>query len=113
MDCLKLLRKAGADVAVRNYAGRTPLHDSSQRSHIHTMEYLVGLGADINARDNAGRAPLHIAALDNQTTAVRKLIKMKSDINARDFSGSSVLGVAVGEGFIRLANLLRQHGAKL
>ena len=55
---VRLLIERGANVRVRDYTGRTPLHWTSS---IEAAKLLLGAGANINALDDGGNTPLDIA----------------------------------------------------
>lgn len=56
-EVVALLVSRGASVSIRDYQGKTPLHDAGYDGA--TTRLLIEKGADVNARDRGGRTPLH------------------------------------------------------
>ncbi|MBQ6566000.1 MAG: ankyrin repeat domain-containing protein, partial [Treponema sp.] len=61
---LAILISYGANVNIRDYAGRTPLMEAAVRDCHSTAKVLLDNGADIWAKDNQGRTALMIAKAD-------------------------------------------------
>jgi len=69
----------GANVNVRDGAGKTPLHWSAHENAVETAKLLIAHGADVNAyesnRDIFGKeTPLHRAASENAVETAKLLI---------------------------------------
>jgi ankyrin repeat protein len=50
---------AKADVNLKDYIGRTPMHIAAQYNLPHVLQLLQKHGSDINAKDVDGNTPLH------------------------------------------------------
>lgn len=63
-----LIKKVGRkdDVNLRDYSGRTPLHDAICCGTIHAVKFLVRNGANVNARTKLGNTPLYFAKANNK-----------------------------------------------
>lgn len=46
-NALRLLAKAGADLALADRGGNLPVHQAAKNGHVHTLEALQGLGVDV------------------------------------------------------------------
>ena len=58
--------KAGIDLNVRDFEGRTPLHHICiNRCEVKILIFLNDSRIDFNVTDNEGRTPLHLALFDN------------------------------------------------
>ena len=70
-DLAGFLISKGADVDVKGYQNKTPLHMVGCRE---ICELLISKGADVNARDNRGWTPLR-QALENGDPEVVAILK--------------------------------------
>ena len=95
--CLEVLLRAGADVHLRDDAGKTPLHWAATLASLDQMTMLLAEGARPNDVDNQQVTPLHCllgngiasrelgqSALD---TLVRPLLDAAADPTMRDARG--------------------------
>jgi ankyrin repeat protein len=97
---ISALLKAGADPALKNYSGETPLHvmlfDSQYSTEI--MSLLLEAGADINAKDNNGYTLLYRTFQDprsesriNSPAGPVLLLNHGASANVRDLRGRTIL----------------------
>ena len=94
ISIVRFLLANGADAAVVNYAGQTPLHAACWSQRMAVAQFLLVNGAaDVNARDYWDRTPLHFAAENCRLSFVRYLLARgaASDILVRDRSGKTPL----------------------
>lgn len=57
-DLAEVLLSKGAQVNIKDYAGRTPLHWAAIKGYNDLVELLLSYQANINAKDETGRTPL-------------------------------------------------------
>jgi len=74
----------------------------TKRSHVNDVD------------PNFGMSALHWASLENagSVDVVTELLSRGADVNIRDYTGRTALQVASNSGFVRISQLLVQHGAK-
>lgn len=75
-----LLIRAGADVAARDYKGRTALWRAAALDHVPVVAALLAARADPDARDAAGVVPF-VAAADKSGAAARLLVERTEDLD--------------------------------
>eukprot|EP01059_Diplonema_ambulator_P013895 TRINITY_DN2459_c0_g2_i1.p1 TRINITY_DN2459_c0_g2~~TRINITY_DN2459_c0_g2_i1.p1 ORF type:complete len:1265 (+),score=434.83 TRINITY_DN2459_c0_g2_i1:32-3796(+) len=94
VQMVKLLRKLGGDVNLKQPNGETPLHVAGSEA---IMRYLLSLKeVDVNAKDCQGRTPLitHLFRHNDaiaKTLEAMKLRKADIDFNAKDMVGNSAI----------------------
>ncbi len=121
MAKLLLERKAKIDGVSKN--GQTPLHAAAQEQSLAAIAFLLDHKADINARETkVGRTPLHFAIEDGAgldepsesraLPAVRLLLERKADVTIKDARGRTPLALAIEMNYMKVAEMLRKHGAK-
>ena len=72
---LEVLRiKYGADMAMVNYDGRTPLHVAASEGRVTVVEYLMRNGAGIHVRDRNNDTPLMCAINADQRATIKGLL---------------------------------------
>jgi len=85
-DIIRLLVNAGADLAVKDNFGLTPLHYATYNDKVpdKIIKYVVGEGADIAVKTDQGLTPICTAARHaTQAAAIKGLLKAGADINDR------------------------------
>ena len=71
---LEVLRvKHGADMAMVNYDGRTPLHVAACQGRTHVVDYLMRNGAGVHVKDVNNESPLMCAINTEQEEIVQAL----------------------------------------
>ena len=110
-EAVESLIAYGADVKTRDNNQLTPLHEAAIGGKKETVALLITKGADINAQDNTGYTPLHYAIVQFHKEIVELLLDKGVNINAKDNKGKTPLYYAKNIDK-RLANLLKEHGAK-
>ncbi|KAI1747286.1 ankyrin repeat-containing domain protein [Xylaria castorea] len=87
LEIIRFLVEAGADVNVKDHAGRSPIH-LLYYSGYNDIDVLVDHGADLEARDKLGRTAVHYAAAIGDEKDVEELLKSsKIDVNQSDDDG--------------------------
>ena len=94
ISIVRFLLANGADAAVVNHAGQTPLHSACNFRRVAVAQFLIVNGAaDVNASDYFDQTPLHFAAGRCRLSFVRYLLARgaASDIFVRDRNGKTPL----------------------
>ncbi|KAI0544424.1 ankyrin repeat-containing domain protein [Xylaria curta] len=87
LEIIRFLVEAGADVNVKDRAGRSPIH-LFYYTGSNDVNILVDHGANLEAKDKLGRTALHYAAAIGDEKDVEELLKSSSiDVNQRDNDG--------------------------
>lgn len=129
-EMLELLIDSGADINTKDQFGytaiflvtnspgfRLPASAPSIQEHKKLLTMLVTKGADLNVKDESGdNTSLHnairISFQSDNFEIVEFLIKNGANVNARNKKGQTPLKLAVEGKKKKLAELLRQYGAK-
>ena len=89
ISVFEYLAREGADVNIRDYFGRSVLHEwqpaSDGLKHGPSLEKILK-HIDINSTDHKGQTALHLAVLNNNIPAVRQLLKYGADMEAHDIN---------------------------
>jgi len=119
VDIMRMLVEHGADPALTNTEGTTPLMvaagltqvqgprakrgDVSQfysnwgeADSLQAIDYLLGLGANVNAVNEASQTPLHGAAYMGSNAVVQRLVERGATIDAQDAQGQTPYRIAEG-----------------
>ena len=92
ISVFEFLMSKDADVSVRDYFGRSVLHEwqpvSDGLKNGPCLETLLK-HIDINSVDHKGQTALHLAVLNNNITAVRQLLEHGANIGAHDINDIS------------------------
>ena len=89
-----------ADVAVRNYKGKTALHVAAKSGFVPAMTLLLEHGADANAADPAGETPLFdvirstIKRTERKLGAVALLLEHGADVTVKNKKGQTPIDIA-------------------
>lgn len=108
---VELLLNQGAEAAVADGLGNTPLMYAVTRGHVEIGLLLLRHGARVNVTNNMGLTALHFASNKGHFLAVRMLLAHGAEA---DLSKTVVtpLGVATLRGHEEVAQWLRQNGAR-
>ena len=110
-----LLRHNGANLDVRGFFERTPLHDAADSGNFEMVRIFIEYDpANISARDTFGCTPLHCASERRDSkgcSVVRLLLEHGADVNAPDVFGGTPLCKASFFGALEVVRLLLEHGA--
>ena len=100
LETLQFLIASGADIAVLDTYGRTPLHYASANSNISCVLSLVNQATNnVNARDKTGCTALHSAAAkDTDGRCVEYLLSHKANAWIPDIQGYTPLHYAAANG---------------
>ncbi|XKL62048.1 hypothetical protein PGB90_001881 [Kerria lacca] len=95
VDCVELLLTYEANVNIRDYENRTPLHAAVNKSpwSLHVVRMLVERSADVNIADVFGYTALHIAALNEFEQCVEYLIMAGANVAAKTKGNISALNI--------------------
>ena len=99
ISVFEYLVSKGADMNVRDYFGRSVLHEwqpvSDGLKHGPSMEKLLKhIDIKVNSTDHKGQTALHLAVLSNNIPAVRQLLKHGADMEAHDINQITPLYLA-------------------
>ncbi|RSL41816.1 hypothetical protein CEP51_016541, partial [Fusarium floridanum] len=108
-----VLLKKGADLAVKNSDGWTPLYAASTKGHVKVVKMLLKVGADIMVGDSNRRTPLYAASNNGHVEVVKLLLEKGADITAANKDGWTPLITASGNGHVEVARLLLEKGADI
>ncbi|KAJ4789800.1 ankyrin repeat family protein [Rhynchospora pubera] len=110
----KYLISRGANPAVWNIKGITPLHQAARHGHIKLVKYLLSLGVPVDgALKNAPFTPLMVAAQCGQASAVKVLLQHHADVNHATITDDTPLFCSVRAGSLECTKLLIKAGADL
>jgi ankyrin len=119
----KLLLDRKANIRGVSKDGQTALHVAAQTQNRAAIAFMLDRKADINVRETKeGRTPLHFAIEDGAgldepsesraLPAVRLLLERKADVTIKDARGRTPLALAIEMNYMKVAEMLRKHGAK-
>ena len=98
-EALKLMKKFGADIDIRDHQGMTSLLRTAQfGSGIGVMQALLDAGADPGVADNRGNTLLHCVAMNTKTGGDERLqvaLKGTIDLDSRNQTGHNALELAL------------------
>jgi len=122
VEVVRLLIQAGAAVdATEGENGGTALFWAAFDGHPEVVKVLLDDKADPNSKSNNGTSPLMATTLEHYPkTATQEsyvqvaelLLAGGANVNESDKAGMTPRGSAASNNFLKLANLLKQHGGK-
>ena len=80
-EMVEILVAAGADVAVTDSEGRTPVWCAAHLGHETSLQVLLAAGADADTPSHAGATPLWVAAVGGHEGALRILVAAGADVD--------------------------------
>lgn len=92
-ELVRWLVESGADINMRDYYHRTPLHHHAMRIS-GDLTIFLELGADVDAQDKYGNTPLHMAA-EKSPLAVRQLLDGGANVLTKNDSDETPLECAL------------------
>jgi ankyrin repeat protein len=109
----ELLLDRGANPAVSNRAGATPLRLAAINGNAAMLSLLLAAGVDVNASlSTTGDTALMMAARTGKPDAVRVLLDVGADVNAVEtWGGTTALMWAATEGHAEATSMLIKAGA--
>jgi ankyrin repeat protein len=110
-EMVEFLLAKGADANATSNQGLTPLMEAAMRGQRDAADLLLAKGANVNAVDSKGNTPLLWAMMMGHMDYAKLLVGANADVNAKNNQGVSPLFLAKRRDDVKLADLLRQHGA--
>ena len=112
VDELAWLRRAGADVNIKDNNGETPLMSAVMSSSAPAVEALLQAGADPSITNTRGVAPLMQAVLNHKENGITKiLLEGGAHPDPVSETGSTPLLAAASRGRAGLVDMLLEAGA--
>ena len=111
---LEVLRvKHGADMAMVNYDGRTPLHVAASEGRDLVVDYLMRNGAGVHVKDNRNQTPLLEAINSEQPDTIRALLSCGAHLQLSPLELGEKLCTFARLGLSRKLKCFRIAGADL
>lgn len=110
-EVVPLLLSAGANHALRDQHGRTPIIVHAQEGHAAAVFALLEAGADPNIVDSDGQTALFSAALHGHEEVVTMLVERRCAVDVANTHGVDALMGAAYQGHTRIALRLLAAGA--
>jgi ankyrin repeat protein len=107
---VKFLIEKGADIAIANSGGWTPLNSASESGHLEVFKFLVEKRADITVASNSGWMPLYSASNNGHLEVVKFLIKKGADPKVQGETYCNALQAASYRGRGAILKLLLKTG---
>ena len=117
-EMMRLLAGHGADAALANERGTTPImaasgvemfnpnEDSGTNAEaLEALEVALALGGDVNAANDDGDTPLHGAAWRGANDIILRLVEEGAELHVENKRGFTPLQIANGEEEGRVANI--------
>ncbi len=108
----KFLLDLGASLEILNNHDETPLMTAVKNNSLDVSEFLLQNGADLNVKSKDGYNLLFFAVQNNAGEMIELLINNGLNPNSKCINGASPLDIALSEGKINAAFVLRKNYAK-
>ncbi|MCY6488794.1 ankyrin repeat domain-containing protein [Leptolyngbya sp. GGD] len=131
---LRSLVKAGANLDIRDYQGRTALMVAATQGNLDFVNILLAGGADPSTIEDPSRAIIHVlmqgleseiikrselrsalhyAADHGHTDVVQALLAAGADVTILDKKGRTARDIAIQQGYTEIVRLLKQAGTPI
>jgi len=112
LGCLKLLIKEGANVALADKAGVTPLMIAAKNGHDHCIMLLIEAGAHIEDLDTYGNSACLFAAYNGHKDCLEQLLRTGANhsVANKNYKATPCIAAVQG-GYIDCLKLLLEAGA--
>ncbi|KAF4633299.1 hypothetical protein G7Y89_g4815 [Cudoniella acicularis] len=119
----KLLLEHKADIALKNYSGRTPLHSAALEGQAEMVKLLLDSGSDVDCKEDYGKTPIEYGCMYGCYKVVQILADVGCNLgndaknetganpNEAHPSDSDVLILTAADGNMQIAKLLIENGA--
>jgi ankyrin repeat protein len=100
VECIKVLKDAGAEINAKDKDNNTLLHYSvksflSDEGKEESCQFLIEAGANFSAKNDDGETPLHLAAKECNNVILKCLIKEGANVNVENIYRETPLHCAV------------------
>lgn len=113
-DMVRLLLEKGADINVKDYAGKTAFFYSIHKKvRTPIFDMLLEKGAEYDITDNSGMTSLMQAVQSGNVEIAGLMIEKGVDINARKKDELTAIHIAASQGNKEMMNFLISKGASL
>jgi ankyrin repeat protein len=111
-ELVRRLLEAGAQVAVADDYGATPMSEAAVTANEAVLEALLDAGADVDSPNADGQTALMVVARGGSTAVAKLLVERGADVNAREArKGQTALMWAVAQSHPAMVDLLIASGA--
>lgn len=111
LDAVEFLLLHGADPAVSDMVGQTPLHYAAIHDDANAVRALVKSGAQKTARTAQQWTPLHLAAINSNIEVAEVLLENGVNVDSSNKRNQTPLRCAVRRGHVDMVEFLLKNGA--